>query len=110
MIEIRDADVSRDLPTIRSLWFEYLTWGNDELESKHGFRLPLLEAVEQGLAHIDQFRPPDGRLLLACKENDAVGIGCLRRIGVSAAEVKRMYVRPAYRGGGVGACDARAVT
>jgi len=89
MVEIRDADISQDVSAIRSLWLEYLTWGNDEMESKHGFRLPVLEAVEEGLVHIDKFRPPDGRLLLACTGNDAVGIACLQRIGANTGEVKR---------------------
>ena len=102
MLLIRDADVSKDLAAIRSLWMEYLTWGSDELESKYGFRLPVLEAVEQGIAHIDKFRAPGGRLLLACSASDVVGIACLQRIGANTAEIKRMYVRPANRGAGLG--------
>ena len=102
MVDIRDADNAADAAAIRGLWLEYLTWGNDELEARHGFRLPVLEAVEQGFAHIEDFSPPDGRLLLACDQDSAVAIACLRRIGPATAEVKRMYVRPAYRRGGLG--------
>src|SRR5512138_255710 len=102
MNEIRNADLTRDLEAIRNLWLDYLTWGNDELEARHGFRLPVHEAVERDLANITKFQPPSGRILLAFVDNMAVGIACLQRIGPVTAEVKRMYVRPANRREGLG--------
>lgn len=102
MSEIREADLPHDLQAIRGLWLEYLTWGNDELEARHGFRLPVHEAVERDLADIAKFQPPGGRILLAFVENVAVGIACLQRIGPATAEVKRMYVRPSSRRAGLG--------
>lgn len=102
MYEIRQADLTRDLQAIRSLWLEYLSWGNDEMEARHGFRLPVHEAVEHDLANIAKFQPPGGRIVLAFVENEAVGIACLQRIGPTTAEVKRMYVRPSNRRGGLG--------
>lgn len=102
MKEIRDADLTRDLQSIRSLWLDYLTWGNDELEARHGFRLPVNEAIERDLANIAKFQPPSGQIFLAFVDNAAVGIACLQRIGPSSAEVKRMYVRPANRREGLG--------
>jgi hypothetical protein len=27
MVEIRNADLARDLPAVRSLWLDYLGWG-----------------------------------------------------------------------------------
>ena len=65
MAEIREADLPRDLDAVGRLWLDYLTWGNDGLESWYGFRLPVREAVEHDLATIANFQPPDGRLLLA---------------------------------------------
>lgn len=102
MKEIREADLTRDLPAIRRLWLDYLTWGNDELEARHGFRMPIHEMVERDLAHITKFQPPSGQILLAYVENMAVGIACLQRIGPKTAEVKRMYVRPSNRREGLG--------
>jgi GNAT superfamily N-acetyltransferase len=102
MYEIREADLTHDLQAIRSLWLEYLTWGNDEMEVRHGFRLPVHETVERDLANIAKFQPPSGRILLAYVENVAVGIACMQRIGPATAEVKRMYVHPSSRRGGLG--------
>ena len=101
-MEVRDADIDRDLAAVEQLWREYLTWANDELESLFGFRLPVAESIERDLAAINKFAPPDGRLLLACVGDHAVGIVCMQRIGPETAEVKRMYVEPAHRGAGIG--------
>jgi GNAT superfamily N-acetyltransferase len=101
MVEIREADPSR-VDDVERLWLEYLTWGNDGLESRYGFRLPVQQAVVHDLATVAKFEPPDGRLLLAFDGNMAVGIGCMRRIGPDTAEIKRMYVEPSHRGAGVG--------
>lgn len=101
-MEIREADLHRDLDAVAHLWLEYLTWGNDGLESRYGFRLPVQEAVDHDLATIDKFQPPDGRLLLAFDDEVAVGIACMRRIGPGIAEIKRMYVQPSHRRAGVG--------
>jgi GNAT superfamily N-acetyltransferase len=54
------------------------------------------------LAGVGQFRPPDGRLLLAVDGGEAVGCGAVRVIAPGVAEVKRMYLRPAARGRGIG--------
>jgi GNAT superfamily N-acetyltransferase len=102
MADLRDANLPRDLESVRRLWVDYLTWGNDELESRYAFRLPVGEAVEHDLATIAKFQPPDGRLLLAFEDEVAVGTACMRRIGADTAEIKRMYVQPSHRRAGVG--------
>ncbi len=102
MSDIRNADLARDHHAIRDLWLDYLTWGNDEMEARHGFRLPVHEAVERDMASIAKFQPPDGCILLAFVNDAAVGIACMQRIGPATAEVKRMYVRPSTRRNGLG--------
>lgn len=51
----------------------------------------------------EQFVPPRGVFLLACLDGDAVGMGGWRLGGPAAgdAEIKRMYVRPGRRRGGL---------
>jgi len=102
MVDLREVDLPRDVEAVERLWREYLTWGNDELESRYGFRLPIGEAVTHDLGTIAKFQPPDRRLLLAFEDSVAVGTACMRRIGPDTAEIKRMYVQPLYRRAGVG--------
>jgi len=102
MAEIREADLPADLEAVEQLWLDYLTWGNDELESRYGFRLPEREAAEHDVATIGKFQPPDGCLLLAFEAGVAVGTACMQRIGPEIAEIKRMYVDPTHRRAGLG--------
>jgi GNAT superfamily N-acetyltransferase len=102
MNEIRNADLPRDTKAIRGLWLDYLAWSNDELEARHGFRLPINEVLEHDLANIAKFQPPSECILLAIADDEPVGIVCMQRIGPTTAEVKRMYVRPEKRRAGLG--------
>ena len=60
------------------------------------------EFVERDLASIENFLPPEGRLLLAFEDGEAIGTAALQSIGTSTAEIKRMWVAPACRRGGIG--------
>jgi putative acetyltransferase len=85
------------LDEVRSLFAEY--W------SSFGFT-PCFQGFDAELAALPgAYGPPRGILLLA------PGRGCvaLRPLDESTAEMKRLYVRPAARGSGVGRALARAV-
>jgi ribosomal protein S18 acetylase RimI-like enzyme len=102
VVEIRDAELPVDADAVGRLWLEYLNWGNDGLDARFGFRLPVQEFVERDLASIEKFLPPEGRLLLAFEDGEAVGTAALQSLGTSSAEVKRMWVAPECRRGGIG--------
>ena len=102
-LEIRPAELPRDQDVIERLWLDYLTWGNEELQARHGVHPHSpREAVAQDIASIAKYQPPNGALILAFQRGEACGVGCLRRIGRDVCEIKRMYVDPAFRRVGAG--------
>jgi putative acetyltransferase len=92
--EIRVASGPEDLERGRALFREY----EAAVDAACCF-----EGFERELADLARLSaPPFGALLLAFAGGEAVGCAALRRLDGEAAELKRLYVRPAARGSGLG--------
>ena len=102
MVSIRQAELDHDQAVIQDLFREYLEWANARLSEEYGFTFDVEVALSEGMAKIDEFLPPDGRLLLVMEGTSDAGIACLRKNREGVVEVKRMYVRPEFRGSGIG--------
>jgi GNAT superfamily N-acetyltransferase len=93
-MRIIEAESERDYAAARDLIAAYQRWLGVDLEFQ-GFSKEL-ETLSV------MYGPPDGVMLLA--EEGGVGIECvaLRRLVHGDAEMKSMFVLPAYQGRGIG--------
>jgi ribosomal protein S18 acetylase RimI-like enzyme len=95
------AHSSEHLATVRELFIEYA----NSLEVDLCF-----QNFNQELAQLPgDYSPPEGRLLLAAEGITPAGCIALRKFEDNICEMKRLYVRPAFRGKGAGRSLALAV-
>jgi GNAT superfamily N-acetyltransferase len=102
MSRIYQIGTDEDRVHVRQLFWEYLQWGNARVNEEYGIRFDIESWLEQDMLELDKFLPPHGRLLLAEYEGQVAGLACMQRIRGDIGEIKRMYVRPAYRRKGIG--------
>lgn len=73
------------------------------LHALHDEQLTLYPTADDPTIDVDQHTPPCGLFLIAWDQHgNPVGCGAVRRFAHSIAEIRKMYVVPAWRGSGLG--------
>ena len=94
-MHIYQANSDDDIQRARGLFEEYAT----------GIGISLcFQNFDQELKNLPgDYAPPDGRLLLATDDDQQLA-GCIamRKLEPGVCEMKRLFLRPAYRGQGLG--------
>ena len=99
--DFQQAKSPEQLATVRELLLEYA--------QSLGFRL-CFQSFDDEIAGLPgDYVPPEGRLVLATSEGQAAGCVALHKLDDEVCEMKRLYVRPQFRGKGLGKALAERV-
>ena len=97
-MDIRQAETPQELAQVSQLFRQYYAWLADE----HGINMGY-QGVEAELAGLPGYYvAPGGRLLLLFEAGEAAGCGSFRPLDGKICELKRMYMKPGFRGKGFG--------
>ena len=100
-MEIRIVEAADYVEPVRALIAEYTAGLNRDLTFQH---------LQEELAGLEErYFPPNGRLLAAIAGEQPVGCVALRRLEAGRCEMKRLYVRPDFRGQQIGRRLAEAI-
>src|SRR5439155_19572246 len=100
-LDITWATNPTSLAAVRELFLEYA--------QSLGFSL-CFQSFDKELDGLPgDYAPPDGRLLLAACEGVVGGCVALRKLDQEICEMKRLYLRPQFRGKGLGLILAERV-
>ena len=94
MVTIAQVRSREDLEIARTLFTEYA--------NSIGFSLAFQDFRRELEALPGDYGPPTGRLMLAWSGSEAAGCVALRKLSSDVCEMKRLFVRPAFRGKGIG--------
>ncbi len=100
-MQIIHAESGEHLEQVRTLFREYA--------STLGIDLCFQDFDEELAGLPGEYSPPAGCLLLSLAANDPAGCVAMRRWSEGIGEMKRLYVRTAFRNKGVGRSLAQAV-
>jgi len=111
MLKIIQAQTPEHVQQFQELVAEYKAW-DIQMSGKMGFEVDtLLDFYYKNSLRelVAELSPPNGRLLLASFDGQLVGCAGLRWLSPEIAEMKRVYVRPAFRGRGLGKALVEAI-
>lgn len=101
MITIAQANEPDRVQAVRDLMREYTSWALTIEDASD--EAPTFQGLEAELATLPGiYQPPAGSLLIATCDSEPAGCVALKRVDATTSELKRMYVRPQFRGKRIG--------
>lgn len=104
-VTVTDAAEGEVAAVVEPLFQEYGEWVAKRLGEDLGITFTEADQArhhEAFRSELSRLLATRGRLLVARLGDDPVGVGTLKPVDFTTAEIKRMYVRPAAQGLGVG--------
>ena len=101
LLQLIQPTLPEEIETARQLFNEY--------QSALGISL-CFQNFDQEVAGLPgSYTPPEGRLLIAIVDEQVAGCIALRSLGGGVCEMKRLFVRPEFRGRGLGKALVTAI-
>ena len=101
MIKIVEVKTAKQYAEIKKLFLEYETW--------LGFDLSFQSFEKEVSTLPGKYKPPWGSILIALYHEKIAGCIALRPLEQTICEMKRFFVRPQFRGKGIGRLLAKAI-
>ena len=101
-MKIYQVETDEHKQYVLDLFWEYLQWANQNLEETFDVSFNIAAMLENDMQTLDKFLPPKGRLLLVAIDGRVAGLACMKPLTDTISEIKRMYVRQAFRRRGLG--------
>ena len=87
------------LGAIRLILIEYMKFiANEIIKPQWQYNVDIEHEVDFTMNNFDKFAEQDGRLLLVQVDGEIAGTISLRKIRRDCGEIKRMYIKPEFRG------------
>ncbi|MEP6742999.1 MAG: GNAT family N-acetyltransferase [bacterium] len=100
-MKLVQAQSPEEIGSARELFEEYAAWLGINL---------CFQNFDKELRELPgDYAPPRGRLFLAVNDDEVMGCVALRKIGDGVCEMKRLYLRPEFRGMGLGRTLAETI-
>jgi putative acetyltransferase len=105
MMTFVQAETEEHIRHAQELFTEYVEWLRTDVDTvlEDINDVPAMSGYKDEIAGLPgKYAPPDGRLLLAYDEGRIAGCGCFYKYDEGVCEMKRVWVRPEFRGQKVG--------
>lgn len=108
MVDFVPFDADKHLDEYLQMNIELGLWYAEQLMEKHqvdlisalGMTIP--EYVQNNTDFLTSLKPPEGIIYMIEVDGELAGTGAIKKLRDDIGELKRMYIRPKYRGRGFG--------
>jgi N-acetylglutamate synthase-like GNAT family acetyltransferase len=110
MVKFIPADIDIHRSILVEFNVEYLDWIVNEIQKRYDIDITstveqtvtVQEYVESKIESLVSYEPQEGIFYLLQEREEIIGMGGIRKIKKDVGEIKRMYIRPEFRGRGFG--------